>query len=133
MDGGVLAPGESSGCLTTGNLTFESGSTYEYEIAGTTECAGYDQTRVFGTVTLGNGTLDVRLLDDFTLQPGQTFKIIDNDGADAVGGTFSDLAEGATFTVDGAVFRISYVGGDGNDVVLSVVTVPDAPILVLLS
>ena len=53
--------------------------------------------------------------------------IIKNDLADATGGTFKGLAEGATFTVSGYVFKISYVGGDGNDVVLSVQSVPALP------
>lgn len=50
---------------------------------------------------------------------GQTFTIIDNDGADAINGTFRDLPEGTSFGVGGALVSISYHGGDGNDVVLT--------------
>jgi hypothetical protein len=35
---------------------------------------------------------------------------------------FSGLAEGATFTGNGRTYKITYVGGDGNDVVLTDVT-----------
>ncbi len=120
--GGILAPGLSPGCLSTGNLVFASGSAYEFEVGGITECSEYDQTRVTGTVTLGDGTLSTVLYNGFKPAKGQTYRIIDNDGNDPVSGTFNTLAEGATFTTGGAVFKISYVGGDGNDVVLTVLS-----------
>jgi Bacterial Ig-like domain (group 3)/Calx-beta domain len=51
---------------------------------------------------------------------GQTFTIIDNDGTDPVSGTFTGMPERATIPLAGQVIRISYQGGDGNDVVLAV-------------
>ena len=51
--------------------------------------------------------------------PGDTFVIVDNGGASPVSGQFTGLPEGATLTADGQTFRISYVGGDGNDVTLT--------------
>lgn len=126
-DGAVLAPGLSPGCLTSGNLQFDTGSTYQFEVGGTTACTEYDQTVVTGTVSLGDGTLSVIRFNDFKPAANQTYTIISNDASDAVTGTFSGLAEGATFTVDGYVFKISYVGGDGNDVVLTVQSVPSVP------
>jgi hypothetical protein len=53
-----------------------------------------------------------------------TFMIIKNDSTDAVTGTFTGLAQGATFVVSGVTFQISYTGGDGNDVVLTATAVP---------
>ena len=50
--------------------------------------------------------------------------VIENDGNDPVSGTFSGLSEGATFIAGVATFKISYIGGDGNDVVLALPT-PD--------
>jgi hypothetical protein len=126
--GGKLAPGQSPGCLASGNLTLNSGSTYEAEIAGTTACTQYDQMNVTGTVSLGNASLSAILLNGFTASQGNTFTIINNDGADPVTGTFNNLAEGATFTVGTTVFKITYAGGDNNnDVVLSVQNVPTTP------
>lgn len=122
-----LAPGLSPGCLSTGNLTFASGTSYDFEVGGATACTEYDQTKVTGTVTLGNGTLNTILYNGFKPAKGQSYKIIDNDASDAVSGTFNNLAEGATFTVAGYVLKISYVGGDGNDVVLAVQSVPATP------
>lgn len=120
-DGGVIAPGNSPGTLSTGNLTFEEGGIYEFELAGA-EAGQYDQINVTGTVTLGNGTLSVLPLEGFVPTQGQSFVIINNDGTDAVDGVFAGLAEGATVEVDGQPwFTISYIGGDGNDVVLTTI------------
>jgi hypothetical protein len=42
-----------------------------------------------------------------------------NDGNDAIQGTFADLPEGGTFSVGNITFRVSYSGGDGNDLELT--------------
>lgn len=125
LAGGIVAPGHSPGCLSSGDLTLPG--TYQAEIGGTTVCSGYDQLRVTGTVTLTDGTLTTSLYDNFKPAAGQTYTIISNDGSDAVSGTFAGLAQGATFTLETTVFRISYQGGDGNDVVLTVVSGPGTP------
>ena len=119
--GGTVAPGHSPGCLNTGNVTLLG--TYQAEIGGTTACSGYDQMRVTGTINLTSGTLVTSLYGGFVPAVGQSYTIIDNDGADAITGTFAGLAEGATITVTGVTYRISYVGGTGNDVVLTVTAV----------
>src|SRR5262249_41553144 len=41
-----------------------------------------------------------------------------NTGMGGVGGTFSGLVEGAFLTNNGVVFKLTYRGGDGNDVAL---------------
>lgn len=104
----------------------DSGAFLDEEIGGTTACSGYDQTPVTGTVTLTNPTLNVSLYGGFVPTVGQAYTIINNDSNDAVVGTFNGLAEGAAFTVTGVTYRISYVGGDGNDVVLTVTAVNSA-------
>ncbi len=127
FNGAKLSPGLSPGCLSTGDLFFAEGSTYEFEVGGTEACTGYDQTKVTGTVSLGNGTLSTILFNDYKPKAGEKYTIIDNDAADALAGTFLNLAQGATFTADGYVYSVSYVGGDGNDVVITVVSVPASP------
>ena len=135
QSGGTLAPGDAPGTITTGNLDLETGSALAIEAGGTSPGAGgFDQVDVNGSVTLG-GTLSFTLLNGFTPSVGQTFEIINNDGNDAVNGTFAGLAEGATFTQAGVTYSISYVGGTGNDVVLTVgnaPVVPDQPPVVML-
>ena len=74
------------------------------------------------TVSLGGATLDTSLFAGFVPSLSQTFTIIDNQGPNAVNGTFAGLAEGATVTVGGTEdFTISYHGGDNNDVTLTYV------------
>lgn len=119
--GANVAPGNSPGCLSSGNLTLNG--TYNLEIGGTTACSGYDQLTVTGTVDVTGATLTPALYGGFVPSVGNTFTIISNDGSDAVTGTFSGLAEGSSFTSDGVTYQISYVGGDGNDVVLTVTAV----------
>ena len=51
---------------------------------------------------------------------GDQFIILRNDGADAINGTFLNAPEGAVF--GGALntaFRITYHGGDGNDIAIT--------------
>lgn len=127
--GGTVDPGSpntATGILGSTSVNFHSGSTYQVQTNGTTAGSGYDQLDVTGSVTLG-GTLTVSAVG-FTPSSGSTFTIIKNDGTDAVSGTFVGLSEGALFSADGVTFQISYVGGSGNDVVLTasapVVTAP---------
>jgi autotransporter-associated beta strand protein len=122
--GGTVAPGHSPGCIISQDLAISG--TYKAEIGGTTACTGYDQLKVTGTVDVTNGTLQTALYGGFVPSVGQAYTVIDNDSNDAVTGTFNGLAEGATFTAQGVTYKITYVGGDGNDVVLTVTAVDAA-------
>jgi autotransporter-associated beta strand protein len=108
--GGHIAPGASVGTLTIGSLTMDSASTLDIEINGpsASQC---DLLKVNGSVSLGNANLNLIL--GYEPAVGASFTIIDNDGtSDAVSGTF--------FTVGAARdFRVTYNGGDGNDVVVT--------------
>ena len=74
-------------------------------------------------MALNGATLSASLINSFAPTVG-SFTIINNDGVDAVSGTFAGLAEGATFAIGSQNYRISYVGGTGNDVTLSVTNGP---------
>ncbi|MEQ8587316.1 MAG: DUF4347 domain-containing protein [Thalassobaculaceae bacterium] len=117
QSGGTIAPGNSPGTVSTGNLTLSSGSTASMELNGTVAGTGHDQIAVTGTVTVSGAMLNVAL--GYTPTVGDSYTLIANDGVDAVTGTFSGLAEGASFSAGGYSFRISYAGGTGNDVVLT--------------
>jgi autotransporter-associated beta strand protein/VCBS repeat-containing protein len=81
-----------------------------------------DLLQVTGEVNLGP-TSTLLLSDTVNPSFGTTIVLINNDGNDAVIGTFAGLAEGATVVDDdGNEYTISYSGGDGNDVVLIVGT-----------
>jgi fibronectin-binding autotransporter adhesin len=121
--GGTFAPSDPAK-FAVASLSLTSGANFDEQIAGTSAGAGgYDQTIVGngGTVSLGNATLDLSF-DSFEASVGQVFEIIDNEGSSAVSGTFNGLAQGATFEADGDTFQISYTGGTGNDVTLTVMS-----------
>ncbi len=124
--GGIVAPGNSPGTLNSGNVTFDSTSTLQEELGGT--AAGqFDQLNVTGTVDLGGATLDVSLYNSYAPALNSTYTIVNNDSTDAITGTFAGLVQGASFVVGGYTYTISYTGGDGNDVVLTVAAVPAPP------
>jgi acetyl esterase/lipase len=128
---GNIAPGTSSdriGTLRTGDFTHE-------RIDFTPELEGEllidigntsDRLSVTGTVTLNTMVLIVTVLSPPT--DGETFVIINNDGTDPVNGILGGSWNGTTrvpapegsIIISGAHrFRISYVGGTGNDVTLT--------------
>ncbi len=115
--GGSIRPGASlPGILNTGNVSLNPATSFVVDLNGTLAGSGYRQLNVNGTVNLGGSSLDASA--NFQSTVGNTFTIINNDGSDAVVGTFAGLAEGATVVLGGLPFTISYVGGTGNDVVL---------------
>jgi hypothetical protein len=83
----------------------------------------HHRLRVVGGVEINDATLNIVAIEKNT-RVGDAFIVIDNDGTDPVSGTFAGLPEGGTITTtEGARYRISYAGGDGNDVVLTRVNV----------
>ena len=114
--GGVLAPGNSPGRLTATNVTLNAATAFNVELNGSSPGSGYDQLVANG-VSLNNAALNVSL--NFSPTNGATFVIVTNRGAAAITGTFAGLPEGAQFIGGSAAFSISYVGGTGNDVVLT--------------
>jgi hypothetical protein len=129
----VVAPGASPGSLTCGDVSLFGGpnggrGSLEIELNGATPGTGYDQLNVHGTLTL-NSRIGLNASLNFSSWLSNTFTIINNDGSDPVAGTFSGLAQGATLTIGGQQFRISYTGGDGNDVVLTQISGAPSPTL----
>lgn len=116
--GGTIAPGGGgAGILRVGGIALDQASTFAIRLSGPAVGTQYDQVDVTGAVNLGGAKLQLDL--GYVPEPGASFTIIRNDGSDAVVGTFAGLPEGALLVVDNVGFRISYRGGDGNDVVLS--------------
>ncbi len=116
--GGVIAPGSSPGILDTGDFSLKAGATLTSQIGGTTVDTQYDQINVKGSVTLA-GALDLVLINNFNPAFGNAFTIINNDAADAVNGTFAGIAQGGTVILGTETFKVTYQGGDGNDVVVT--------------
>jgi uncharacterized repeat protein (TIGR01451 family) len=119
--GGLIWPGSGNapGVLTVVNATEFSGGRFRVDLDGPTPGSEYGQLRTAGVSLTSNATLlEVEL--GYIPLIGQVFRIIDNEGG-AVSGTFFGLPEGGLVTGAGYVFQISYKGGDGNDVTLTVI------------
>lgn len=123
---GVVSPGNNSiSKITARTFALMGSSVYKMKILNKDH---YDQIAAEG-VGLVNGRLDLTYLEGGVIKKGDTFTIIDNKGSYPIEGSamFKDLPEGAEVTVGGAIFKISYVGGDGNDVVLTALNDSVAP------
>jgi autotransporter-associated beta strand protein len=119
--GGMVQLSEGgAGTGNSGALTMSAGSTLS---VGGTAAGALGSLTVNGTVSLGNAMLALPLPASFIPLIGTTLTLIDNDGVDVVSGTFAGLAEGGSIAVKNVVFSISYQGGSGNDVVLTVTNV----------
>jgi autotransporter-associated beta strand protein len=123
----TVSPGASPGILNCGSFSGGSG-TVRIELNGTTP-GGYDQVNVSGSVNLSGMSLNASL--GYTSSTNDTFTIINNDGTDAVTGTFSGLPQGKKLYIGQQLFQISYTGGSGNDVVLSRLITPPPPTLTI--
>jgi autotransporter-associated beta strand protein len=113
---GNLDPGTTGtiGTLATGDLQLRLGGTLDIDAAPT----GVDKLNVHGIVQL-DGYLALRPTAGFAPTIGTHYRLIDNDGAEAVIGSFVRLPEGAVVrSIHHVALRITYHGGDGNDVEL---------------
>jgi autotransporter-associated beta strand protein len=140
-NGARLDPGpllRTVGTLTiNGALTFGAGGNY----FATVDTSSADKAAVTGSVTVGGRLLPITAAG-FAAALNTTYVIIDNDGADPVTGKFTGtdgsptaipnaqvtLDEGALVRglnpdqTSQPIFSISYVGGTGNDVTLTLVS-----------
>jgi autotransporter-associated beta strand protein len=122
--GDLTAVGGTVGCEGGGtnqtghvaNVDLQAGSTLVMQMSSVTN---YGQLITTGGVSLA-GTLFLGFT--FTSATGNAFTIISNGGG-AVTGTFAGLPEGSTLVANGRTYQITYVGGDGNDVVVTDITV----------
>ena len=117
----IFAPHGTPG--TTGNLTINPSATFQAQITGPTARTQYDQLTVGGAVTL-SGTLDI--LAGPGLAAGTSFSVLKKTSAGAINGAFSGKPEGSIFAAGGYNWIISYLGGTGRDVVLTIATARQA-------
>ncbi len=117
VNGGTFAPQGLP--ATASDFALNAGGTFQARINGTTAGAQYDQLAAGGSVTLA-GPLD--LVAGPGLAPGTSFRILNKTSAGAISGIFFGKPESSVFTDDGYPWIISYLGGDGNDVVLTLAT-----------
>jgi autotransporter-associated beta strand protein len=111
---GTVNPGTTAiGTLTTGNIGFTTGGSLDINLQ-----TNGDTLAVVGTANVMGAKLNV--LPAAPISVGSKFTVLDNDGSDSITGFFTNApTEGATVTAAGQDFSVSYVGGDGNDIVLT--------------
>jgi hypothetical protein len=120
--------GEAHSSLVFNGLSldaFASLDAYEVQLGGTVieqigSTTQYGQIINTGSLTLA-GSLQIALANGFVPRPGTQFTIIDDQTSQPINGAFSNLPEGAAIwdTSHTERFPITYVGGEGNDAVLT--------------
>jgi CSLREA domain-containing protein len=120
LNGGGLVPGGGgTGLGQTGSLVLSPSVVYTQHI-NSTNPGLYGHVTVNGTVHLGGAHLTLTGVGG-PFPEGTAFTIIANDGVDPIAGIFDGLPEGALLQGPSSqLYRISYAGGDGNDVVLTI-------------
>jgi hypothetical protein len=110
--GGWLVSPPTAATLKTRNLSIGRSAQTSFVILGPGSSTGLAVT---GGVEVG-GLLNLSSLPGVQ-GLGKQYTLIDNDGTDQVVGAFLNAPEGALVNARGTLFRITYHGGDGNDVV----------------
>lgn len=132
---GGFAGGAAITVQSGGVLAMVSGAIYTVSLDGlvANTLGGYEQILVAsgGAVQLSGATLAVDL--GFTPAAGEVFTLFDAVSGATIDGTFNGLGEGDTFTVGGATFALSYLGGAaGRSVTLTTVSAVPEPASVAL-
>jgi len=121
--GAFLSPsaGASTPAILTlqTSLTFKADGTYTYKL--NTKKAQADQVIANGVTIETGAQFDFQAVANKRLTIGAVFVAISNTSASPISGTFANLVDGSTFTAGRNKFQVSYSGGDGNDLTLTVV------------
>ena len=120
--GGTLSPGvDGTGDLSTGTVTFNSGSIYQFQIDSFTPAI--DFLNINGNLNIVSGAMmNVTDLGAMVLSgsvPIMTYTGVWN------GGGFMGLADEAIFTVGLNAYQISYNGADGTTKEVTLTVVPE--------
>lgn len=129
--GGTLKNVASFTAATTGGLNMQN-STLGFDNINDVSSMALNLTGGFSL----NGTTNLSLSLANGFDPGAgTILLVNNDGGDAISGTFATVngLVGSTFTLtndQGSFqYQLSYTGGDGNDLVAIAVPEPSASLL----
>ncbi|MFT5525389.1 MAG: protocatechuate 3,4-dioxygenase beta subunit [Pirellulaceae bacterium] len=121
--GGTLGPfGLGGGQPASGDLVLTNGSNFDVALdaPGTAPTVDFSNIAVNGIVDIGAVTFN--LTGTHVPATGEQFVIISNDGFEPVNlGAFAPAEGAAVGVLNGVPMRITYVGGDGNDVALEAI------------
>jgi hypothetical protein len=126
----MIAPGSgSTGTFTTtGSLSLLSDAVFAFELNGASGSVAADKIVANGVTIDSGAVFSFTLLGGASgLQVNDQFRIIDNTGAGNISGQFGNLVAGGIYNAGGGLtFTVSGSGGVyGNDLVLTVATVPE--------
>jgi autotransporter-associated beta strand protein len=100
-------------------LTFKADGIYTYQLNTNNNRADLVSAR---GVTIESGAqFNLQPIGNRTLAIGRVFTLINNTSANPIIGTFSNLPDGSTITFGPNNYQVSYEGGTGNDLTLTVV------------
>jgi hypothetical protein len=121
INNGGLTLSSGSTLSVAGSFTQTSTATLTEQVKTTSSATteGEIVTGANGTITLG-GQLVLNVVGSSLSALNVPFTILDGgNSSDSISGTFTNLPEGSAIKVNGHLYKISYVGGDGNDVTLT--------------
>ncbi|HEY9509639.1 MAG TPA: autotransporter-associated beta strand repeat-containing protein, partial [Verrucomicrobiae bacterium] len=128
--GGGLAvdsrfPDHQGGDLQMNGLQFINNSlatTVDFDLYGPSPTGGNDKLIVDGTVRLGQATVSVNF--HYPPREGDVITLLEKTTAGAIIGTFGGNLAAGLRTIGGYPVIVSYTGGDGNDLTLTVTNLP---------
>ena len=119
--GALLRPGNSG--VTPGTLTinamlrFDLDGSYLLTLNSNTGATAHVVAR---GISIRGATILFDDLGNSKLSAGTILTVIDNPSANPINGTFGNLPDGSTVLLGQNTFQVSYQGGDGNDLILTV-------------
>jgi hypothetical protein len=99
-------------------VTFNSTSSYKVDVNSTTGKG--DKVVARGVIINSGAQFFFADHESGTLPTGIVFTLISNTATTAISSTFANLFEGLIFSIGPNTYRVSYHGGDGNDLTLTV-------------
>jgi len=121
--GAFLAPSIGSNKPATltiqSSLKFKRDGIYVYIVNTKRNTA--DQVVSNGVTIESGAQSNFSAIGNKKLPRGQVFTVISNTSATPIAGTFANLPDGSTFAAGRNNFQVSYEGGNGNDLTLTVV------------
>jgi autotransporter-associated beta strand protein len=121
--GAILAPGAAGSTPTVltiqSNLTFKADAIYLFKLNA--KKARTDMVMANGATIEAGAQFEINAVGNKKLTTGKVFTAIGNTAATPISGTFANLADGSTVAFGVNKLQVSYSGGDGNDLTLTVV------------
>ena len=121
--GAILAPDINATTFPTlriqSALTFKADGTYNCRVS--TRKLTNDKVFANGVTIKSGAQIDFTQVGRARLPIGTVFTLIGNSSASPISGTFANLPDASTFRFGRNNYQVSYEGGDGNDLTLTVV------------